>query len=34
MIQKRFNNAPKTDAIPPYGVTDKPSVVGVLFLVS
>jgi len=33
MIQKRFYTAPKTDAIPPLGVTDKPSVVGALFLV-
>lgn len=31
MIQQRIYTAPKTDAIPPLGVTDKPSVGGALY---
>jgi len=33
MIQQKIHNAPKVDAIPPYGVTDKPSTGGALFFI-
>jgi len=31
MIQQRIYTAPKTDAISPLGVVDRPSVVGALY---